>query len=392
MKRPDGGASPALTCATAYLLLLGVRAALALRHARRRHPRRDADEARLTVLQPILSGDPDLPHALADNLVELPGAAFVWCVDADDPLGARTAQQVAAAHPAARVRVEVMGPVPDGLNPKSVKLARAVGLLAGPLSEDAVLLVLDDDTRITRRGVLELVGALDTHDLATGLPAYRPAAGLPGRLVEQFVNSSSALTYLTLAAVGEPRSLNGMTYALTAGTLRRLGGFEAIAGTLVDDLAMAERVHAVGGTIAQCACVQQVSTTVGSGTAYLRLMHRWMLFARLLLERESAGGRATIVTLLGTPPPLLAATLALSARSAAGLPLAAVVLAARHLVIGAVNRRVGIGAPHPVLSPLAELLQPLHMAHALLSRTITWRSHRYVVHAADRFTEVAQRG
>ncbi len=375
-----------------YLLLLGVRTALTLRHTREMESYPPADEGvlmGLTVLRPILGGDADLAATLTDALAELPEARFVWCVDEDDPVGRAVADQVAAAHPRHRVEIAVSPPAPDGVNPKSFKLGRATvahgGVTAGSTHDP--LLVLDDDTRVSRRGVLDLLAALERHDLATGLPTYRRGTSVPGRLVEQFVNSSAALTYLGLAALGEPRSVNGMTYLLTRGTLARMGGFAAVERVLVDDLAVAERLHAVGGTIAQLASVQRVSTTVTGLSGYVALMHRWMLFARLLVERESPVGKAVVVGLLGTPPPLLGVLIgqALLRRRTGPLALAVTTLAVRQLTLATLNRRLGAGPVDPFLSPLAELLVPVHMLHALLDRTVTWRSRRYVVHAADSF-------
>jgi ceramide glucosyltransferase len=40
------------------------------------------------------------------------------------------------------------------------------------------------------------------------------------------------------------------------------------------------------------------------------------------------------------------------------------------------------------LSVVSELLQPLHMLHALVSRRIVWRTRRYLVRANDDFRAV----
>ena len=42
------------------------------------------DLSTATIVQPILSGDPDLPAALAENLAALPEARFLWLIDDDD--------------------------------------------------------------------------------------------------------------------------------------------------------------------------------------------------------------------------------------------------------------------------------------------------------------------
>jgi ceramide glucosyltransferase len=65
------------------------------------------------------------------------------------------------------------------------------------------------------------------------------------------------------------------------------------------------------------------------------------------------------------------------------------VLALRAVVLITVQRRLTGQSRHsPLLSILSELLQPLHMLHAIASRRIVWRTRRYVVRANDDFRAV----
>jgi hypothetical protein len=68
-----------------YLAFLAIRASLALWYIRRSRLPPSAMPA--TVLQPILSGDPDLEQNLSGNVLQNPGSEFLWLVDEDD-LGA----------------------------------------------------------------------------------------------------------------------------------------------------------------------------------------------------------------------------------------------------------------------------------------------------------------
>ena len=62
------------------------------------------------------------------------------------------------------------------------------------------------------------------------------------------------------------------------------------------------------------------------------------------------------------------------------------VLALRAATLIAVQLRLTGRSRHsPVLSVVSELLQPLHMLHALVSRRIIWRTRRYLVRANDDF-------
>jgi ceramide glucosyltransferase len=172
--------------------------------------------------------------------------------------------------------------------------------------------------------------------------------------------------------------------------LRSMGGFGPMLRSLTDDLAVAGRVLGDGGTICQTASPQWLTTTVPTGGHYLRLMHRWMLFATVLLRRQPPAKVAAISTLHGTHPLLLWAVLVGAVRSRRPGPLLTL-LAGRALLIEVVQRRVyGRSLHRPLLSVVSELAQPVHLGHGALRRTITWRTRVYRVHADDRFTPVPE--
>lgn len=386
-----GPGAAVATAALGYVALQGTKTALALRTARRvptgREP--DPDEVRrVVVLQPVLAGDPDLEDALRDNLLSMPRARFVWLVDDDDPearaVTARLREQAARSGPdAPRVEVVSCAPAPEGVNPKLVKLQQA---LAG-CADDEVVLVLDDDTRLPAASLgalldgLEGTGGRPPATVATGLPGYLPGTSVWARAVEQFVVANAATTYLTLP----PVTLNGMTWAARVGDLRALGGFTPVLGHLTDDLAVARLVLDAGGTICQTAAPQWTRTTVESGARYVALMHRWMLFATLLLRRQPPRTAGAIALLHGVHPTLLAAVL-LDAVRRRRPGTAAAVLLARAALLRLVQRRLhGRALDRPLLSVAVELAQPLHLVHGATRRTITWRTRRYRVRADDDF-------
>lgn len=371
--------------AVGYLGLQAAKAAITLRTASRAPAAVDpADEAigKVVVVQPILSGDPGLEDALRDNLLALDGARFVWLVDEDDPEARRVVAQIVRSNDPSTPRVEVMlcPPAPDGINPKLAKLQPALDEAA----DDEVLLVLDDDTRLPRASLGALLGGLETHTLATGLPAYLPGATPWAQLVEQFVDNNAAMTYLTL----DPVTINGMTWAMRVGDLRALGGFTPILRNLTDDLAVAGAVLRSGGTICQTASPQWITTTVDSPNAYVRLLHRWMLFANLLLRRQPVRTVAAISLLHGTHPNLLWAVLVGTFRERRPRLLLGV-LGGRMLLLRLVQRRIyGRSLHRPGLSLASELVQPLHLGHGAAQRTIRWRTRTYRVVADDDFREV----
>ena len=371
---------------TAYVALLLGKAALAVRAARR-SPQpalgNAIDFSDVVVAQPILSGDPRLSETLEDNVLALPSAHFIWLVDSDDPEAQAICATLSARHPAVRIDTLVSPPPPDGCNPKLLKLEGARSILG-----DRTLVVLDDDTRLPAASLSAILTGLEGSEVSTGLPAYIDDDSWPARLLAQFVNNNAALTYLPLLNFSPPPTINGMTYAIRGRTLERLGGFAPLIGHLTDDLAVARVVLASGGRISQTALPQWVQTTVPDGSRYIRLMHRWFLFARLLLQHQPRHLQVVIAFLYAVPPILLWAVIIATVAQSSGVALAtlAIVLVVRSLTLVALQRRIyGRSLHRPILSLASELLQPFHLVHAALVRTIVWRTRRYVVTDIDSF-------
>lgn len=372
--------------ASVYLVLVAGKSLLAARVARREPVHAPSTGAGVAVAQAILSGDPRLADALADNVRTLPGAHFLWLVDGDDPVGLATCRAVAASAPGARIDILVLPPAPAGTNPKLWKLEAARGATDAP-----AFLVLDDDTRMPAATLAALVAALDRHDLATSLPVYRRGTTWPGRLLAHFVANNAAMTYLPLVPWLAPITINGMAYVLRRSTLDAMGGFAPLFPHLTDDLAVAARVRAGGGTILQSARTHEVETSVRDGRHYRQLMHRWFLFALLLLRAQPSGYRLLITLLHGLPPVLLWAVLltAVSRPTPSALAAVALTLLARAAAITGVQRSIGApGRPAPLLSLVSELLQPFHLLHAAVWRRITWRTRRYRVYDDRHFEAV----
>jgi ceramide glucosyltransferase len=370
-----------------YGVILAAKAALTWRYIYRYpKPRLDDQSEPATVCQAILSGDPDLEDALLTTLTALPGVRFVWLIDENDAEAARVTTELRRLHVDREIIVQSLADPPNGINPKLFKLERARGWV-----RDGVFVVLDDDTRLARESFAALSQALSQCELATGLPFYRDSPFLYGRLLGQFVNNNSALTYLPMAGFMPPVSINGMCYAMQVDTLSRIQGFKSILGHLTDDLAVADRVRSNGGKIIQTPYPQEVSTTISSLGRYIGQMHRWYVFALLLMRRQGFAMNALILVLYGLQPILLATAIieAVVLRSSAQAIAVFAVLLFRATILMTLQLRITGKARHrPLISILSELLQSLHLGHALLVKTIRWRSRRYRVYDNDRFTSI----
>jgi ceramide glucosyltransferase len=349
------------------------------------------------VLQPIRSGDPGLGEALSASLRALGsrGARLHWLIDEDDPAAASVVQNTLAAQArfAAHVVVSRHPPCPDGINPKLFKLDRALNDCAG-----TVVLVLDDDAHLPPASLDALLMSLQTQGedasrvAATALPTYLPANGLGARLLARFVNDNAAMTYLPPRLSGRTPTLNGMCWAMRREQLLRIGGFAPQLRHLTDDLAMAQAVLAAGGRIEQRSEPVWMRTALPDFASYARQMHRWMLFAQLLLRSLPWSSRRRIAFGHGLPTllPHIAILVLMLAPSWTGGALLALGAAA-HVIGRARLHRAYAGSAtakaEPVLSLLVALLLPLHALHAALDRRIRWRTHRYRVYANDRFEE-----
>ncbi len=378
----------ALAIAVLYLALLGIKAQRAVAHLRTTLRTSGGTLGSVSIMQPIRSGDPDLKSTLEDTLLAHPEVELLWLVDEDDDCARTICAALAARHQHLHLRILTSPVCPQRINPKLFKLEAARANAQGQ-----VLMVLDDDTRLPPLTLSALVAALDDSTLSTALPEYRNAGTFSSRLLATFVNDNAALSYLGLPSWMPAPTLNGMAWAIRADRLATLGGFAPSLGTLTDDLAIARQVLNAGGRIAQLPDPVHLTTTLPDFTAYIRQMHRWMLFALLLMKRQSWRNRMSIALLQGLPPILLWFQFVCAIVSPLNmLPLLtlAALFVGRTFVLRWVAHTAGRAPSAFLHSLLSELMQPLHLVHAACNRTVIWRERRYRVTADDCFEEVAK--
>ena len=376
-----GAASLAL-----YFAILAAKFILARRYAAA-HPETAQRDAPVTIVQPILGGDPFLGEALRRNVENAPRSArFLWLVDEDDAIGRETTRQLAND---ARVAILLCPPVRGAENPKSAKLQRALDAV-----ETEFIAVLDDDTILAPEHLPRALAALDTCTLYTGLPCYLRGPNVWSSLVAHFVNNNSITTYLPLLPLIGPLTINGMFYVLRTDDLRRAGGFHAIASKLCDDYALAALIRENGGVIRQGITSQTLHTTVPSASDYFRIMQRWFLFANVLVRDQPLRVNLLLFVFLGIPPLLLWLAFAAIAGGWIFVAVIAAILIARHALLRALHRSVFGKLPEFDwwMSIIAELLQPMHWLHATLRSTMRWRTRRIRVARDGTFVYLAGGG
>ncbi len=239
----------------------------------------------VSILQPILSGDPTLPACLEANLCARTRyeREFLWLVDTDDLEGQRICESLAQRHPQQRLCIVFLPPPEERQNPKVVKLIAGARLAQGD-----VICVLDDDTRLPDGGLESCLPYLDEPGigLVCGLPYYIGFHTPWSQLVACFVNSHSLMTYIPYLQFSGPLTINGMFYCVRSTTLTEVGGFAGLEGVLADDFAIAQRMRRRGLKMRQTPLVHGISTTVTGARHYFSLIQRWFIFPRESLMRH----------------------------------------------------------------------------------------------------------
>jgi glycosyltransferase involved in cell wall biosynthesis len=141
--------------------------------------------------------------------------------------------------------------------------------LAGPVS--GVLVFLDADVRLAPDGLARTVRLLREAELGFVSPYPRQVAGSIGERLLQPLLQWSFLTLLPLRlAEHTPRSsmavANGQLLAIDADLYRRSGGHRAVAGAVLEDVALARALRAAGG---------HGGMTNGTGIATCRMYQSW---------------------------------------------------------------------------------------------------------------------
>lgn len=350
-----------------YALCHAVRLTLAWRH----RPVARTPPVSMTVLQPILSGDPALAATLADGPDHASTVRFVWLVDTDDPQGCAVAEELAASRP--NVQVVPGRPPQDGENPKTLKLIRGAAH-----ADTAVIAILDDDTTLAPGGLEQLAAiAQAAGGLATALPTWgRRPQNAAEALVAGFVDGQGVSAYLAMARLGRNRTINGMAYAADAKALAQAGGFAAMGHSVTDDWAIARLFADHARPIVQTAVPARVAVTLNGPLAALRLLRRWTVFAHRYV---SANLDAAMVGLVLVPAVLPLMGLLLAA--VAG-PLALILwlglLTGRAVLHRQLVRAIGGAGTAPVWAVVAaELALPLlSVSAALRPNRIRWRKRR----------------
>ncbi|HEX9799791.1 MAG TPA: glycosyltransferase family 2 protein [Thermoanaerobaculia bacterium] len=336
--------------------------------ARARAPRLPAaaHASGVTALLPVRDEERNLEGCLA-ALLPQPGVERVLVLD-DSSRDRTAALAAAAAARDARVAVRAVPEPPAGASGKLHALAHGARAAATEW-----ILCLDADARPGEAAVARALAAARAHRLdAVSLAARQRVGSLGEALVTPLV---FGLLDLRLgdwrrAARGEgPPVANGQFFLLRRAALERAGGFDAVAGEPLDDVALARRLAAHGFRVGFWRGRDALTVRMYEGLRGSFLGWRRNL-ALILGDRRGAVAAAIAIALA----PALAAAAAL----AAGAPRAALLAwAGGAFASAALRAGTGSSALFALLYPLDGLAFSACLAAAARDRArgrlVPWR-------------------
>ncbi len=271
---------------------------------------------------------------------------------------------------------------------------------AGFRSEDAAWVQVDADVIVDRRDIHELLATLErgnADDLAFAVPApFAIGAVTPSFAILRAILTLSPQAFAAVHALarltGGPPAVAGQLVAMRARALERIGGYPSIATAVADDVALVERIAAVGGAAHRAARAVRVDADSMTLRAVRARMTRWLRVIRAARPRLLA-----TYPLFVAPLPI-ALSLALAAALAGGrwwtwTPVLAL-FAARVALAGALSRgpyreRTAMGGPWGLLwLVLADATLLGAALSALGDRRIVWADRLYQLDDRGHITAV----
>ncbi|MDX2082528.1 MAG: glycosyltransferase [Rickettsiales bacterium] len=331
------------------------------------------DENNITVLQPILGGDPELENCLTQNLKNAPQANFIWLIDDDDLLGQEAAKKAIAKINHGKVKIMLNPKPPQDVNPKTAKLGYGIKIV-----ESEFIAILDDDTILAPESLKKAAAIARSGNLVTGLPIYSARANLLSRLITGFVNSNSILTYLPTSFFKINNTINGMFSLMRLQDIN-IGDFDKILKNVTDDYALAQIFRNKGLGIFQTIIIASISTTITSIEHYNSLIKRWFIFAKIYL-RQNLNLALTFLIILPAILPFFLLILAVLSGKFSLVILAIAVLFLKSLAVHKLFVMLGFKAykADSFFEIIAEIIMPLQFFLAAIKpQKIVWRKQSF---------------
>jgi ceramide glucosyltransferase len=351
----------------------------------------------VSIIQPILSGDPTLWDCLERNLQMKSHhqIEFVWAIDDDDPDAQIGCRELIARYPEVNVNLVSLPQSPPLFSPKTYKLIAGIERAHGE-----IIAMLDDDT-ILADGDLDLaIPYLDRPDIgaAFGLPYYINFSNLWSTLVSCVVNSSSLLTYVPYTFITEPFTINGMFYVMKREVLDRIDGFSGLEGAIADDFAIAHHIRSHGYKLAQTPVCHGISTQIYDAKHYFNILNRWFIFPQVSILKSVSVVELVVFycsALIPTMVPLLIVIYLAIFPSTHTAIYGAIYFAINAYILTEFNRKHLNGATPDrliFLLTIVQIIMPFHIIIALISpKKIDWRGNVLALKADGSFEFIERR-
>ena len=343
--------------------------ALTARFARGQH-RAPTNRPSVTILKPLYGDEPLLEAALTTVCtLAYPAYQVVFGVSSADDAAIPVVRRLQSHFPGRDLTL-VVNPARHGPN---LKVGNLINML--PAARHEVLVIADSDLHVRPDYLDHLVAALEqpATGLATTLYAGFPASNcLPTLLGATQITHTFLPGALLSRALGRQDCL-GATMALRRGTLRRVGGFEALVSHLADDNALGRLVQATGLTVRLAGTVPLTTVPEATFNALLRHELRWARTIRALVPGQFAASCLQY--------PIFWALVTLILAPVWGWVVVAAAWLVRVASARGVNRALGglgIGSATPVpiwLLPLRELMSVGVMIASFTGLRVDWRGH-----------------
>lgn len=355
----------------------------------------------VTIVQPILSGDPTIWQVLADNLrfASTYQIDYIWAIDDDDELAQGECLRVLAEYQKSTsqprpVKILSLPAAPEDYSPKTFKIVEGF-----KLSSSDILINLDDDTTLPDHA-LEIVGPLlakPTTGAVFAVPFYKSFGDTWSSFISSFVNGFSTWSYIPYTSFIRPFTINGMFYAVRRSVYDKVNGLYGLEKDICDDYVFGQRLINYGYYLVQAPLLHPISIKVKDLRHCLNIIKRWFVFTNASVMTSTTKNLIVFYTVvfaaLFHPFVLLMLFLLSPGEWSAGLLLGYVAL---HLYTAHLVNKNYLGGVTPwwglVINELYSFVLPLHAAWTLIvPKRINWRGHVMQVTASGKFKIVEPR-
>ena len=330
----------------------------------------------VTILKPLYGAEPGLAENLASFCrQDYPGPIQMVCgiQDPADP-ACEVVKQLAATEK----NVEIDLVCNSAQHGQNRKISNLINMMSTARHE--VIVLADSDMRVTPGYLLDIAATLEAPGVGAVTCLYRglPGSNLWSRLAAMNIDQRFLPNVLAGLHLGLARPCFGSTIAMTAKTLKSIGGFEAFKDQLADDYLMGEAVRNLGLEVAIPAIVIGHTCTEASFSDLWAHELRWARTIRLV---DPAGYAGSVIT---HPVPFALLALAFGGVTIWGVAILSVgsvllALAARALIPLQLPDIDGGLKGSLWLLPVRELLSFAIFAASFLPLPVRWRGHSYDV-------------